>query len=62
VRGIGVEALLEEEEYARTEAEQHHSDSCHDAEAGEERSAAFVPAPNPDVARNGDQQLQDAPL
>src|SRR5260370_25843199 len=58
--GIGVEAFFVEEEDAGTEGEEHDGDTRGDAEAGSHGCGAIVTAADDNVARDYDQQFQDA--
>jgi len=55
--GVGVEALLVEEEDAGAEGEEHGGDASGDAEAGREWSGTIVKAADDNVARDYDQEF-----
>ena len=59
-RGVGVEAFFVEEEDAGAEGEEHYGDAGGDAETGSERRGTIVTAADDDVARDDDQEFQDA--
>jgi len=59
-RGIGVEAFFVEEEDAGAEGEEHDGEAGSDTEAGGDRRGTIVAAAHDDVARNGDQEIQNA--
>ena len=58
--GIGVHALLVEQQDAGAEGQQHDGDARDDAEAGRGGRRTMLAAPNDDMARDRDQKLKDA--
>ena len=60
--GVGVEALFVEEEDAGAEGEEHDGEASGDAEAGGDGGGTVVAAANDDVARDDNQEFQDAAL
>jgi hypothetical protein len=59
-RGVGVQAFFVEEEDAGAEGEEHDGEAGGDTETGDDGSRTFVAATDDDVARDGDQELEDA--